>query len=148
MKRNHNFASLTPNYLFSDLQKRVTQFRLENPQHKVIGLSIGDTTQPLDISVAEAFSNAIARLSSPTTYCGYGPDFGLPALRQKLSEDFNLWCVDTEEIFISDGAKVDIFRLLSFFGPNQIVAVQDPSYPAYIDIARLTGAKRSSLFPV
>ena len=56
MKRNHNFASLATNYLFSDLQKRVAQFRLDNPQHRVISLSIGDTTQPLDTSVAEAFS--------------------------------------------------------------------------------------------
>lgn len=147
MKRNHNFASLATNYLFSDLQKRVAQFRLENPQHRVISLSIGDTTQPLDTSVAEAFSESIMRLSSPETYCGYGPDFGLPSLRQKLSKDFYHGCVDAEEIFISDGAKVDLFRLLSFFGPNQVIAVQDPSYPAYVDIARLTGAKEIVTLP-
>ena len=113
----------------------------------MISLSIGDTTQPLDTSVAEAFSESIMRLSSPETYCGYGPDFGLPSLRQKLSKDFYHGCVDAEEIFISDGAKVDLFRLLSFFGPNQVIAVQDPSYPAYVDIARLTGAKEIVTLP-
>lgn len=147
MKRNPNFTSLTQNYLFSDLRNRIAQFHSENPQHQVINLSIGDTTQPLDTSVAEAFSQAIARFSSPSTYCGYGPDFGLPSLRQKLSEKLYHGCVNAEEIFISDGAKVDLFRLLSFFGPNQIVAVQDPSYPAYIDIARLTGAKEIVSLP-
>lgn len=147
MKRNPHFVSLTKNYLFADLQKRVAQFRLENPQHTVINLSIGDTTQPLNASVAEAFASSIARLSSPTTCRGYGPDFGLPALRQKLSEDFYRGFVDAKEIFISDGAKVDLFRLLSFFGPNQTVAIQDPSYPAYLDIARLTGAKEIIALP-
>jgi len=45
-----------------------------------------------------------------------------------------------DEIFISDGAKCDIGRLQLLFGAGTPVAVQDPSYPVYVDGSVLIGA--------
>jgi LL-diaminopimelate aminotransferase len=45
-----------------------------------------------------------------------------------------------DEIFISDGAKCDIGRLQLLFGAGTLVAVQDPSYPVYVDGSVLIGA--------
>ena len=44
------------------------------------------------------------------------------------------------EVFISDGAKCDIGRLQLLFGAGTPAAVQDPSYPVYVDGSVLIGA--------
>jgi LL-diaminopimelate aminotransferase len=44
------------------------------------------------------------------------------------------------EVFISDGAKCDIGRLQLLFGSGVKAAVQDPSYPVYVDGSVLSGA--------
>jgi LL-diaminopimelate aminotransferase len=38
-----------------------------------------------------------------------------------------------------DGAKCDIMRLQQMFGPNVVTAVQDPSYPVYVDTSVMLG---------
>jgi LL-diaminopimelate aminotransferase len=47
--------------------------------------------------------------------------------------------VGADEVFVSDGSKCDIARLQSMFGAGNTVAVQDPSYPAYVDTTVMTG---------
>lgn len=39
----------------------------------------------------------------------------------------------------ADGAKCDIMRLQQMFGPNVVSAVQDPSYPVYVDTSVMLG---------
>ncbi|MEF9496559.1 MULTISPECIES: LL-diaminopimelate aminotransferase [Chlamydia] len=147
MRRNSNFSQLETNYLFSGIRQKIRTFREEFPEASIIDLSIGDTTQPLHTSVIDIFTKSVQKLGNPKTYRGYGPELGLPALREKLSEVFYNGKISPEEIFISDGAKMDIFRLLSLFGPEKTVAIQDPSYPAYIDTALLAGAKKIVKLP-
>ncbi|EPP35336.1 LL-diaminopimelate aminotransferase [Chlamydia ibidis] len=142
MQRNAHFSVLKKNYLFSDLKQKIEKFRKDYPQATIIDLSIGNTTQPLHPSVISAFTSSVEQLGNPKTYHGYGPELGLPKLRENLASKLYSNQVDPEEIFISDGAKVDIFRLLTFFGPGKTLGVQNPSYPAYLDIACLTGAKK------
>lgn len=40
---------------------------------------------------------------------------------------------------MSDGSKCDITRLQLMFGPGRTVALQDPSYPAYVDSSVICG---------
>ncbi|PKU87356.1 putative LL-diaminopimelate aminotransferase, chloroplastic [Dendrobium catenatum] len=47
--------------------------------------------------------------------------------------------IDEADIFVSDGAKCDISRLLLLFGASVKIAVQDPSYPAYVDSSVIMG---------
>ncbi|BAE81529.1 aspartate aminotransferase [Chlamydia felis Fe/C-56] len=147
MRRNSNFSSLETNYLFSSIRQKIRSFREKHPEISIIDLSIGDTTQPLHASVIDTFSTSVRKLGNPKTYRGYGPELGLPALKEKLSEVCYRGKVSPEEIFISDGAKTDIFRLFSLFGPGKTIAVQDPSYPAYIDAAILAGARKIVKLP-
>jgi LL-diaminopimelate aminotransferase len=71
-------------------------------------------------------------------YSGY-QDEGLLELREKISAVYYGGKFKPNEIFISDGAKCDIGRLQILFGAVQ-VAVQDPSYPVYVDGSVLAGA--------
>ena len=72
-------------------------------------------------------------------YSGY-QDEGILSLREKISEVFYKNQFTPDEIFISDGAKCDIGRLQLLFGAGTQVAVQDPSYPVYVDGSVLVGA--------
>ncbi|KAJ6337492.1 hypothetical protein OIU76_007215 [Salix suchowensis] len=47
--------------------------------------------------------------------------------------------VKGSEIFVSDGAQCDISRLQMLLGSDVKVAVQDPSFPAYIDTSVIVG---------
>jgi LL-diaminopimelate aminotransferase len=40
---------------------------------------------------------------------------------------------------VSDGAKCDISRLQLMFGAKVVTAVQDPSYPVYVDTSVMMG---------
>lgn len=42
-------------------------------------------------------------------------------------------------MFVSDGAKCDIGRLQVMLGAQVVTAVQDPSYPVYVDTAVMMG---------
>lgn len=42
-------------------------------------------------------------------------------------------------MFVSDGAKCDIARLQLMFGQGVVTAVQDPSYPVYVDTSVIMG---------
>jgi hypothetical protein len=79
-------------------------------------------------------------LSTLEGYSGYGAEQGQGALRAALASTFYQGLgVKDSEIFVSDGAKCDISRLQLMFGPQLSVAVQDPSYPAYVDSSVMLG---------
>jgi LL-diaminopimelate aminotransferase len=67
-------------------------------------------------------------------------------LRNMIAQNFYNGQVQGDEVFISDGAKCDIGRLQAMFGNKVSIAVQDPSYPVYVDgsvIAGVTGSFNS-----
>ena len=47
--------------------------------------------------------------------------------------------ISPEEVFVSDGSKCDIGRLQMMFGDKVVSAVQDPSYPVYVDTSVMMG---------
>ena len=47
--------------------------------------------------------------------------------------------LDAGEIFVSDGAKPDSANIQSLFGTANVVAVQDPAYPVYVDSNVIAG---------
>ena len=147
MDRNINLSRIEEHYLFSSIRQKIQKFQQDQPDVSIVDLSIGNTTQPLDGSVVHAFTQSINKLSNPKTYSGYGPELGLPMLREHIAHVLYQDNVSPKEVFISDGAKTDIFRLLSLFGPGKTVAIQDPSYPVYSDAAYLTGARKVIKLP-
>lgn len=69
----------------------------------------------------------------------YGAEQGQGALREALASAFYPGMRSADEVFVSDGSKCDISRIQLMFGANVSIAVQDPSYPAYVDTGVIMG---------
>lgn len=141
MKRNAHISQLKANYLFPEIKQRKLQFLDKHPKAVLISLGIGDTTEPIPPSIAQALVEASAALGTPQGYSGYGPEQGMPPLRECIASTIYHHLVKPEEIFISDGAKCDLGRLQMFFGSAVSIAVQDPAYPVYIEGSLIQGVQ-------
>lgn len=141
IQRNPGFANLTASYLFPEVARRKNEYSKAHPDAKVISLGVGNTTEPLTPHIAKAMSDYALALGTTQGYSGYGDDFGSADLREKIAKEFypneN---ITADEVFISDGAKCDIARVQTLFGHEVNLAVQDPSYPVYVDGSVITGA--------
>ncbi len=139
---NNAFASLSSDYLFSEIARRVRTFQAEHPGRPVISLGIGDVSQPLAPAVVEAMHKAADEMGNAGTFRGYGPEQGYAFLRKAILEhDFLPRGVklDEDEIFISDGAKSDVGNFQELFGNDAVIAVTDPVYPVYVDSNAMSG---------
>ncbi|NLF24707.1 MAG: LL-diaminopimelate aminotransferase [Deltaproteobacteria bacterium] len=132
-RRNPNLAKLQGGYLFPEINRRKMELLERDPAAKIIGMDVGNTTQPLTPFIAAALSRYAAELSTPEGYSGYGHEQGLNALREEIAKSYYRGLVAADEVFVSDGAKCDIGRLQLLFGAGATFAVQDPSYPVYVD---------------
>lgn len=147
VKRNPHFSKLAPTYLFAQLQQEIAHFKDKHPEVQLINLGIGDTTQPIPLTITEGFKQAAHQLSTPQGYRGYGPDAGDASLRHKIAEVFYQNKISGSEVFISDGAKCDVGRLQLLFGSQITMAVQDPTYPVYVDTSCLIGQQKIHYLP-
>lgn len=140
IKRNTGFSNLTAGYLFPEVARRRREYLSAHPDAKIISLGIGNTTEPLPQYIAKAMSDYSLGLATKEGYSGYGDEQGLTKLRERIAEVFYPGIISGDEVFISDGAKCDIARIQTLFGKKVKVAVQDPSYPVYVDGSVITGA--------
>lgn len=140
VQRNKNLAKLQAGYLFPEINRRKNEFLRQNPQAKIISLGIGNTTEPLQPTVVNALKEAAEAMGTPEGYSGYGDEQGMTALREKIAAKmYAPGLVQADEVFVSDGAKCDTGRLQMLFGQDARIAVQDPSYPVYVDSAVIMG---------
>ena len=139
LKRNPCIANIRAGYLFPEIAKRRREYAAAHPQARIISLGVGNTTEPILPHIDAGLVEGARKLGTVEGYSGY-QDEGLLALREKISEVFYGGLFAADEIFISDGAKCDIGRLQLLFGAGTPVAVQDPSYPVYVDGSVLIGA--------
>uniref|UniRef100_A0A804L7H8 Aminotransferase class I/classII large domain-containing protein n=2 Tax=Musa acuminata subsp. malaccensis TaxID=214687 RepID=A0A804L7H8_MUSAM len=115
------------------------------PDAQVISLGIGDTTEPIPEVITSAMAMRAHSLSTVEGYSGYGAEQGDKKLRAAIASTYYKdLAIDETDIFVSDGAKCDISRLQVLFGSEVKMAVQDPSYPAYVDSSVIVG--QTSLF--
>lgn len=139
---NENFLKLPGSYLFSEIAKRVNSYKQQNPDSEVISLGIGDVTRPLAPVVIEALHQAVDEMSREETMRGYAPETGYSFLIEAIRKnDYASRGVDldSDEIFISDGAKSDTGNIGDMLGIRNVVAVTDPVYPVYIDSNAMAG---------
>lgn len=139
---NENYLKLPGSYLFSEIARRINQFKQENPSADIIRLGIGDVTRPLSPAVIEAMKAAVEEMGHAETFRGYGPEQGYEFLSQAIIDhDFTPRGVklSTDEVFISDGAKSDTANFQELFGINNTIAVSDPVYPVYVDTNVMAG---------
>ncbi|XP_031476793.1 probable LL-diaminopimelate aminotransferase, chloroplastic [Nymphaea colorata] len=138
--RNPNMAKLQAGYLFPEIARRRSAHMAKHPDARIISLGIGDTTEPIPDVITSAMAKRAHALATIDGYSGYGAEQGDQKLRAAIAESFyGSLGIDSSDIFVSDGAKCDISRLQLLFGSNVKIAVQDPSYPAYVDSGVIMG---------
>jgi LL-diaminopimelate aminotransferase len=139
---NENHLKLPGNYLFAEIAKRVTSFKEQNPAADIIRLGIGDVTRPLPMACIDAMHKAVDDMSRVETFKGYpeyeGYDFLINSIREVDYKRRGI-NVESDEIFVSDGAKSDTANIQELFGLNCTIAVTDPVYPVYVDSNVMAG---------
>ncbi|MCB1114501.1 MAG: LL-diaminopimelate aminotransferase [Chlamydiia bacterium] len=146
-ERNASIATLKAGYLFPEITRRKEAFLKERPSANLISLGIGDTTEPLSPYIVKGLVSISEALGTPKGYKGYGTDQGEFNLREKIAKKLYRGQITPDEIFLADGAKCDLGRLQLLFGPDTIVAIQDPAYPVYVDTTLISGKKPPILLP-
>lgn len=137
---NENFIKIPATYLFSEISKRVSNYKSENPDVDIIRMGIGDVTLPLPDVCVDAMIKAAEEQRRSDTFRGYGPEQGYDFLRNAIVEnDFKGLGIEADEIFVSDGAKSDTGNIGDIFSQKNIVAITDPSYPVYVDTNAMGG---------
>ena len=139
---NENFLKLPGSYLFSETARRKSAFLSTHPGIDVINMGIGDVTRPLAPSVVRAMHEAVDEMGNAATFHGYGPEQGYEFLREQIAAwDYRERgvAITADEIFVSDGAKSDCGNIGDIFAVDNVVAVCDPVYPAYVDTNAMAG---------
>ncbi len=139
---NENYTKLPGSYLFSDIARKVNEFKAANPDANVIRLGIGDVTKPLTPAVIESLHKAVDEMADASTFRGYGPEQGYDFLVNTIVEnDYKTLGLDisADEIFVSDGSKSDTGNIGDILGLDNIVAITDPVYPVYVDTNVMAG---------
>jgi LL-diaminopimelate aminotransferase len=139
---NENYLKLPGSYLFAEIGRRVAAFKAANPEANIIRLGIGDVTRPLPPAVIAAMHAAVDEMAKAETFRGYGPEQGYSFLIEKIIEnDYAARgiTIDTDEVFVSDGAKSDVGNIQEIFGVENTVAITDPVYPVYLDTNVMAG---------
>ncbi len=149
VKSNPHIRNLSGNYLFPEVKKRALDLLHTKPDAKLIFLSIGDTTEAIPPSITQSMVQKAIAMGTDIGYEGYGKEQGLDSLRKLISETYYKGLITPEEVFVADGAKCDIARLQMLFGGDVVTAVQDPSYPVYVDTSVIigqAGSKKGSYY--
>ena len=139
---NDNYLKLRASYLFSETGRRTREYQAAHPDAKLIRLGIGDVTRPLSDTVIRAMHEAVDEMAKPETFRGYPPETGWDFLVDAIiRHDYGEHGIKltADEIVVSDGAKSDTGNIQEIFGPDCVVALSDPVYPAYLDVTVMGG---------
>lgn len=142
VKLNKNFLKLQDNYLFSTVNRKLTEYKKKYPDKKIINLGIGDVTKPIPNIIVENMKMACDEMKNIETFRGYGPEQGYDFLKEKIIRyDYSIRGInlDLDEVFISDGSKCDVGNIVDLFAKENLVAITDPVYPVYLDTNIIAG---------
>ena len=145
--KNYNLSKLFTSETFADmvrnkLIKTVEEYQQSHPQKEIYMMAWGDTTHPLPAKVVNTLVEAATKLGNQSTYTGYGDFDGEIELRKAICQNYyQPYGIELkpEEIFVSDGAQSGTFGLQELFGTDNIIALQNPIYPPYLEANLLAG---------
>ncbi len=121
--------------IFQEVMRRAGQ------REDVISLAVGDHPGPIDrVVLDELIEEALS------SHKGYPPEEGTVLLKEWINQVFYQGQFSTEEIFISDGIKTDLFRLQTFFGPKVRSAYFAPGYPTYKEGCQIIGGEVTPIY--
>lgn len=138
---NENYGNLKESYLFADIAHKVSVYTEAHPDKKIIRMGIGDVTLPLAKKVVEAMEKAVAEMGVQATFRGYGPEQGYDFVHEALVKYYASFGVslESDEIFVSDGAKSDCGNITDIFSNANTILIPDPVYPVYLDTNIMCG---------
>lgn len=142
MNINSNYQQLKAQYLFKCISDRAEAYLASHPDQCLLRMGVGDVTCPLPHAIVEAMQQAAGELGNPDTFRGYGPEEGYEWLRQCIIDNEYTprgITLDTDEVFIGEGAGSDLGNLSELFASDNRVAILDPTYPAYTDSNIMAG---------
>lgn len=135
-KTNPHYKKLLPTYLFTTIEEKIAA--LPPKSTPLLNLGIGDFQEPLLPSTVQALVEAAQEMGQ--TCRGYGPSQGYPFLRSAIQRhDYAHLPIQTDEIFISDGANSDLANLQELFAQKNTLAILSPTYPVYLDTNIMAG---------
>ncbi|MFI3321483.1 MAG: LL-diaminopimelate aminotransferase [Rikenellaceae bacterium] len=146
IKVNENYTALAESYLFSEIGRKVREYKAANPTLDVISLGIGDVTLPLSESVISALHSSVDEMADASTFRGYAPECGYSFLIEKIIEtDYTKRGIEIgiDEVFVNDGAKSALGHFCDILSTDNVVAVSDPVYPVYVDTNVMDGRSGS-----
>jgi LL-diaminopimelate aminotransferase len=140
---NPHFKRLKREYIFPVIEQKLAQLKNEHPHAQILNFGIGDVALPLAPKIASAIAEAASEMTTREGMRGYSPSSGYPFLQEAIAaHEFAHLGITPEEIFISDGANSDTVNILELFGMSNVIAITDPTYPAYLDVSLLQGYKK------
>ena len=125
-----------------ELLGRVERFQSDYPQKQILMLAWGDTSQPVPPTAVKALIDSVNKLGNVKTYTGYEEITGNLQLKQAICLNYYQKLgikFDASEIFVNDGAQSSSTNLQELVAHNSIVALQNPTYPAFIEGNLLAG---------
>ena len=123
---NTHLQQLKGSYLFTEIVNRTQAYKAEHPEAKILRLGVGDVTRPLPQPILDAMHKAVEEMGNAETFRGYGPEEGYAWLRTAIVDnDYRPRGIDleTDEVFISDGAGSDLGNLSELFERANRVAI-------------------------
>ncbi len=143
MNVNPNYTKIKESYLFAEVAAHTAKYASAHPEAKIIKMGIGDVTLPLCPAVIDAMHKAVSEMGVKETFKGYGEYRGYDFLCESICRYYKGFGVDleTEEVFVSEGAKSDLGNILDLFDNDNTVLVTDPVYPVYVDTNIMAGRK-------
>lgn len=139
IKINKNLLNVQQVDNFEEVSKRVNEYKINNPNNKLLNLGVGDVSKPIIKEVIDEMNKAINELGNIDTFKGYGYFYGHSFLKKKIIDEYK--CFTEEEIYISDGAKTDTTNILELFDKDSLACLFNPSYPVYRDALDIMGIK-------
>ena len=139
---NEHYLKLQGRYLFSEISRKVGNFKQSNPDVNLISMGIGDVTKPLVPAVIAAMHQAVEEMSMESSFRGYGPEQGYRFLIDQIIQgDFvpRGVQIQPDEVFVSDGCKSDMGNIGGILSASNKIAVTDPVYPVYVDTNVMDG---------
>lgn len=98
---------------------------------EIISLAVGDNPGPIPVEVIQDLIEEAQKFSTIEGHKGYPPEEGQKELKELINQVFYQGQFSTEEIFISDGIKTDLFRFQTLFGREAKSSFFVPGYPTY-----------------
>lgn len=134
VKINENLKKIISDNSFIKVMALTNKYKKDSPNKEVISLSIGDVTIPIPEKVVDVMLDTLNKQKYSDTFKGYGSSSGYDFLKKKILEnEYSNLNFTLDEIYISNGTKIDCINILELFTNDAKVLISNISYPIYLN---------------